>query len=80
MTDRIDRAAEVLWASIDDKGIRGRLFREDCDYLARVLADAGLLAPEGPRPMPELSPERARLLAERPAHPWTPPDGVVGIF
>ena len=27
------------------------------------------------RPMPEFSPERARLLAERPAHPWTPPDG-----
>ena len=27
--------------------------------------------------MPEFSPERARLLAERPAHPWTPPDGVV---
>lgn len=32
-----------------------------------------------PRPMPEFSPDRARLLAERPAHPWTPPDGVVGI-
>ena len=44
MSDHLDRAAEVLWASIDDKGIRGRLFREDCDYLARVLADAGLLA------------------------------------
>ena len=29
-----------------------------------------------PRPMPEFSPERARLLAERPAHPWTPPDGL----
>ena len=28
------------------------------------------------RPMPEFSEERARLLAERPAHPWTPPDGV----
>ena len=28
-----------------------------------------------PRPMPEFSPERARLLAERPAHPWTPPEG-----
>ena len=43
MSDHLDRAAEVLWASIDDKGIRGRLFREDCDYLARTLADAGML-------------------------------------
>ena len=41
---RLDRAAEALWKSIDDKGIRGRLFREDCDYLARALADAGVLA------------------------------------
>ena len=29
--------AEVLWASVDDKGIRGRLYREDCDYLADVV-------------------------------------------
>ena len=44
MNDHLDHAAEVLWASVDDKGIRGRLFREDCDYLARALDEAGLLA------------------------------------
>ena len=38
------RAAEALWESVDDKGIRGRLFREDCDYLAQVLYDHGLLS------------------------------------
>lgn len=29
--------AEVLWASVDGKGIRGRLYREDCDYLAEQI-------------------------------------------
>lgn len=29
--------AKALWESIDNKGIRGRLYREDCDYLARVV-------------------------------------------
>ena len=43
MSDHLDRAADALWASVDNRGIRGRLFREDCDYLARALADAGLL-------------------------------------
>jgi len=42
VADDLDPAA-VLWESIDDRGIRGRLYREDCDYLAGVLAAAGLL-------------------------------------
>lgn len=31
-----DSLSRVLWESVEDKGIRGRLYREDCDYLARV--------------------------------------------
>lgn len=31
--------AERIWASVDDKGVKGRLYREDCDYLARVVED-----------------------------------------
>lgn len=50
MTTPTDRAAEALWASVDDKGIRGRLFREDCDYLAQVLHDHGLLTDAAPTP------------------------------
>lgn len=47
------------------------------EALRRALDDPKGRRPEEgqPRPMPEFSPERARLLAERPAHPWTPPDG-----
>jgi hypothetical protein len=33
----VDGLAEALWASVDDKGIRGRLYREDCEYLANVI-------------------------------------------
>lgn len=35
----VAEAAERMWAGIDDKGIRGRLYREDCDYLAELIAD-----------------------------------------
>lgn len=45
MSDAIDRAAKAMWSAIDDKGIEGRLSREDCDYLAGVLNERGLLAP-----------------------------------
>jgi len=41
----IESAADLMWQSIDDKGIRGRLYREDCSYLARTLANAHHLAP-----------------------------------
>lgn len=30
--------ADALWAAINGKGIRGRLFREDCEYLAAIAA------------------------------------------
>ena len=44
------------------------------DRARQALNPQGRRPEEGqPRPMPEFSPERARLLAERPAHPWTPP-------
>lgn len=33
-----------------------------------------------PKPLPEFSPERARELSEAPAHEWTPPAGISGIF
>ena len=32
----VDELAAALWASVDGKGIDGRLYRRDCDYLARV--------------------------------------------
>ena len=35
----VDELAEELWASVDGKGIDGRLYRRDCDYLARVLKE-----------------------------------------
>lgn len=33
-----DAIAGALWEAVDDKGIKGRLYREDCDYLADVAA------------------------------------------
>lgn len=47
MGDLLERIAQALWDSTDDHGIAGRLFREDCDYLAGV-------AIEALRPMDEL--------------------------
>lgn len=41
----IESAAELLWESVDERGIRGRLYREDCTYLARTLASANRLSP-----------------------------------
>ena len=34
--DSIDtgQLADALWESVDDKGIQGRLYRDDCTYLA----------------------------------------------
>lgn len=32
--------ARALWDSADDRGIVGRVFREDCDYLAGVAIEA----------------------------------------
>lgn len=43
-SEQIDMAADAMWEAIDDTGIRGRLYREDCLYLARALAKAGKLA------------------------------------
>ncbi|AVM66137.1 hypothetical protein M3C36_06425 [Dietzia cinnamea] len=43
-SEEVDVAADAMWAAIDDTGIRGRLYREDCLYLAQVLAKSGLLA------------------------------------
>lgn len=43
-SENVDMAADAMWAAIDDTGIRGRLYREDCLYLAQVLAKSGLLA------------------------------------
>lgn len=39
-----EELAAVLWRVIDDKGIRGRLYREDCDYLADALLASPALA------------------------------------
>lgn len=38
----IEKVAEALWRAIDDDGIQGRLYREDCDYLATVAVAAML--------------------------------------
>ena len=54
MTAR-DDTANVLWESIDGKGIKGRLYREDCDYLADALL---------------ASPVFARLIREAKAEGW----------
>lgn len=35
--ETVEDAAERLWKAIDDKGIKGRLFREDCTYAANVV-------------------------------------------
>lgn len=35
-----ERAARAIWDDVDDKGILGRLFREDCTYVARVVISA----------------------------------------
>lgn len=37
--ERVAALAEALWGAVDDAGIKGRLFREDCDFLAVVVAD-----------------------------------------
>lgn len=39
----VQLTSDVLWEAVDDKGIRGRLYREDCDYLARVLTSEGIV-------------------------------------
>lgn len=32
-----DELATKLWDSVDDKGIQGRLYRDDCTYLAHTI-------------------------------------------
>lgn len=44
MSDHVDRAADLLWEAIDDEGIEGRLYRQDCHYITATLDAAGLLA------------------------------------
>lgn len=41
--DYVTQVVDALWEAVDDKGIRGRLYREDVEYLAEVLAAAGLI-------------------------------------
>lgn len=33
------RAAHRMWQAIDEQGIKGRLYRQDCDYLAGTIVD-----------------------------------------
>lgn len=44
---RIEELAEVFWRTVDDAGIRGRLYRPDCTYLAQLAVERLAGAHEG---------------------------------